>query len=344
MAGVAASLALVLSGMLAAACATPPVSPPSAGEPGAAGPCGVTQRSMVNTRDWRHALVLAEPTGDGEPWTGGRCDDDDRPVALIAHGYLGNFVDGYQGLVDHLVGAGFVVAFPGYTIEFDPAHQYRVVDDGFVQAVAASGRADTSRVGVIGHSFGGGMSPWLVQRAAARGWGADAFWLVDMAPHYSWFVGTGPIAVPDDLRVTVVSYDEDLFVDTRIATETFRALDVPAAQKRHVLLRSDRSGSPARIADHLGPVSVELVDGLGTISTDHFDHWATYRIVDATAGCTLGGAGWAWCGTDLSDVGTWPDGRPVRPAVVGTPGLPVADVGPPALQECEFFLNPRPCP
>ena len=38
-------------------------------------------------------------------------------------------------------------------------------------------RADPSRIGVWGHSFGGGAVPYLVQQIAALGWGRSALWM-----------------------------------------------------------------------------------------------------------------------------------------------------------------------
>jgi hypothetical protein len=295
--------------------------------------------TLVNAVDWRHPLVVAEPTGEGEPWTGGTCEDDQRPGAFVAHGYTGNFVEGYQGMVEHLVSNGFVVVFPGYTIEFDPPHQYDVVDSGFVQGAEHSGRIDLDRIGVIGHSFGGGMAQGLVQRAEERGWGTKATWVVDFAPWYALQVGTGEIELPEHTRYTMVSYEWDYFVDARIAIEIYRSLSIPQAQRRHVMVLSDHHGQPHLEADHLGPVSVELVDGLGTISSDHFDRWVTYRSLDATAGCSLLGR---WCDHDFSDTGTRADGTPVKRAIVTHDQR---DRGPMALQECGFpIINPRPCP
>lgn len=330
-----ASLGLLL---LVMACAPAPVVEVPAGEAGAPGPCGTKMTDLVNRVDWRYPLVVAEPTGDSPAPDGGSCSDDNRPVVLIAHGYLGNFVAGYEGLVRNLVSQGYVVVFPGYTVEFNADHQYKVVGDGFVQATEWSSRMDLSKVGVIGHSFGGGMLPWLVQQIDDRGWGTDAFWAVDFAPWFAMKVGTGTIDMPDHLRFVMVNYEHDYFVDARIGNETYAALNLPDAQKQHVMVYSDRTHRPALEADHLGPVSVELVDGVGTISTDNLDRWVTYRVVDATAGCTISGR---FCDTDFSFTGTWPDDTPVRPAVVRHDQ---PDVGPRALQECDFFMNPRPCP
>ena len=331
-------LMVAVAALVAASCTVPPSKGTlPVGTPGADGPCGVSRQDLWNPVDLRHADVLFEPTGSASPWTGGTCGDDSRPVILIAHGYLGTFPEGYQGLIDHLVGNGFVVVFPGWPVEYDQPHQYEVVDTGFDLAVAASGRVDTTRVGVVGHSFGGGMTPWLVNRVDERGWGSKALWAVTFAPWFMFNVGTGAIDLPERTRLAVVNYDEDVFVDARIGIDMYRSADLPDEQKTHVMVRTDWSVDPPMVADHIGPVSLEILPFLGALSSDHLDRWSAWRTIASTARCTFDGQ---WCDTDLADLGTWPDGRPVERAVVSTDPF---DVGPPALQECEFFLNPRPC-
>ncbi|MCP4437308.1 MAG: hypothetical protein GY812_17660 [Actinomycetia bacterium] len=337
-----AAAAVAVAALLTAACGvSPPVGLVPAGQPGAHGPCGFERTDLTNDHDWRHKVFVLEPTGDGEPWTGGSCDDDSRPVAFLAHGYAGNIYEGYQGLLEHLVSNGFVVVFPGYSIEFDPPSQYETVDTGFRQGVEFSKRADPSRFGIVGHSFGGGMLYRLVQDAAARGWGSEAVWAANFAPYFAMFnPGDGPIDLPDHMRFTMVTYQNDAFVDARIAIEQFASIDVADEAAQHVVVYSDRTGTPSLEAEHIGIVTVEVLPNLSSINTDHFDHWVGFRSFDATGRCALDGE---WCDTDLSYTGTWPDGRAVRPAVVRDDQ---PDVGPiPALIECEvWWLNPRPCP
>ena len=335
--GVLATMALV-----AAACVPPPISRPPSGEPGSAGPCSFVETHITNPVDWRHDLVVLEPTGKGSPYTGGSCAGADRPTVFISHGYTGNIVEGYRGLVNHLVSNGFVVVFPGYTAEYGADythnHQYRVVDSGYqLAAKQFSHRMDLSRIGLIGHSFGAGMLYWLAQQAEGRGWGTDSFWAVNFAPWFAMGVGTETIDLPDNMEFVMVNFQEDVFVDARIGNEQYKSLSLPDSQKKHMMIYSDHGGSPSIIADHIGPVSVEIVPGLSTIGTDHLDYWASFRTIDATAGCLLSKV---FCDTDLTFTGLWPDGRPVKPAVFSHDQ---PDVGAIALQECDFFMNPRTC-
>lgn len=328
----------VLAGLLiASSCAGQPAARPDPGRPGAAGPCTIETSSLTNPADSRHELTVLVPSGSGSPWSGGTCDGNARPVVVVAHGFTANAVGAYQGLVNHMVSNGFVVVFPGYTNELNPAHQYGVVDAGLVAAIGHLGdRADTSRLGVVGHSLGAGMVPWLMKQSAGRGWGSSAMWAVSFAPWFSYLVGDGAIDVPAHARLTMVNYSDDRIVDARIGIEVLGSLSLPTAQRRHVMVRSDHQADPPMIADHLGPVSLEVP--LGFLSTDHLDRWSAFPTVDATARCALDGT---WCDADLSYLGTWPDGRAVRPAIVSTDPL---DMGPLAAQECTSYLNPRPCP
>jgi hypothetical protein len=291
----------------------------------------------VNPLDSRHELSVVEPSGPREPWSGGRCDGEGRPVVLLAHGYTAAAVGAYQGLVDHLVSNGFIVVFPGYTTDFDPTHQYAVVDTGLVTAVSVLGaRADTSRLGVVGHSFGAGMTPWLLQQAAGRGWGSRSLWGVAFAPWYSFGVGDGRIALPAHARFTTVNSARDRVVDARIGIEVLGSLSIPDSQRTHVMVRSDTTSEPFIIADHLGPVSLEVP--VGYLATDHLDRWSAFPTVDSTARCSMDGR---WCDTDLTYVGARADGTPVRPSLVSDHP---SDLGPIASQECGSALDPRRCP
>lgn len=333
-AAVAATALAVVS-----ACAPPPElgAPPAAGNPGSTGPCAVSTRQLVNPADTSMELQVAVPTGSAAPWTGGTCGDDERPVVLVAHGYFGSLSVAYGGLVEHLVSNGFAVVFPAWPVPFDPDHWYEVVDRGFVTAVEAEPRIDTTRVGVLGHSMGGGMALPMVQRAAARGWGADALWTVLYAAAFAYQLPPGSIDVPAHTRVAVVGYEHDPLIDNRIAIELLQSVQLPAEQRTHVMVRTDRSGPDTLWADHFGPVGLTL-PWLGQLSVDHLHRWADWRVADATGRCAIDGD---WCDVDLGNLGTWPDGRAVHRAIVSRDP---SDLGPIAIIECEFPSNPRPCP
>jgi len=339
----AATVATITAVALLAVGCTAAVPPPiEAGRAGADGPCTVRPiREAANPAQWQLPVFVLEPSGAASPGiTGGRCDDDRRPVLLFAHGYSASFTEGYTSFLRHLVGQGFVVVYPGYQLDFDPPVQYAAMRAGLRAGLAATDRADTSRMGMVGHSWGAGMGARTLQWMDAQGWGNEALWAVLFAPAFPLEVGTGPVDLPEHLRLLAVNFDRDVFVDTRIAADLVRSVRGPRVAPRHLAVRSDDAASPPLSSDHTTPVTLGTDSDTG-LDVDHYDRWGVWRPVDATAGCALRGI---WCDEDLTDMGTLPDGHVVRRAEWLGPN---DDVGPPAILDCDGILGlvvaTRPC-
>lgn len=306
---------------------------------GQAGSCEVEERSIENPRRVDGAaptpVWIFEPTGSSEASVaGGACDDAERPVVLLAHGFGQTDPTAYEGLIDHLVSVGNIVVYPVYEVSDGERssleESHRVVDAGFVAAVADAPRADTTRVGVWGHSHGGGMVAFLTQQVGQRGWGRSALWLSNVAQAFTQLVGAGDIPVPGHARAITVAFEHDAFADARLGNDVFRSLALPAAQKRHVTVHSDPA--TGAVAEHGAPS--------GTADQADAVDQLLWRYTDLLQLCALGGVG---CDADLSS-GPGPDGTSVRRATVSDDPV---DVGPyPAvLAECDAgfgpTLNPR---
>lgn len=333
----AVALAAVVVGLVAttaapAAAATPPTRP-ATGTLGGLGPCAQDTRS----KGWGNRaqqVWVHYPTGSGTPRTGGTCGDSNRPVVFIAPGYSALYPGVYQGLVDDMVSNGHIVVFVNYSLTFDPNGVYPQVLDGYEVAVDrySRSRMDLANIGVWGHSYGGGMVPWLAQQVDALGWGGDSLWLVSSATSWVYEVGLdGPIPIPSHARAQVIAYDVDDWVDQRIGIDVFRSYTIPASQKDHIHVPSD-VGFPA---DHTTPRSDSSAD------TDHLDWYGVYRNYQALSDCARAGT---HCGADLTYMGTWSDGHEApRATVTDTP----VDRGLPARAECPgeagLFESPRTC-
>lgn len=159
-------------------------------------------------------MWLYEPTGTGSPRTGGTCGDNQRPVMLVIHGYPAQewlpltepaTPDFYWSLITNLVSNGYIVVFANYDNDIvQLENTWLTVWVGFVQAVKGiptdnpwdlpaqsrmTSRANLLRIGLWGHSFGGGMTPMLSLMAAAETipddnpatpdphWGDDGLWV-----------------------------------------------------------------------------------------------------------------------------------------------------------------------
>ena len=307
--------------------ASPPAQP--AAGPGSTGPCGTRSTTVANPRSASTPVHVYEPTGsEAARIGGGRCDGSKRPAVFIAHGVNASDPATYFGLVHHLVSTGNVVVFPTYAVnDGDKStieEAYRVVDAGIVAAAKARPRIDTSRVGWWGHSMGGSMIPYLVQRGGlARRWGRNGIWMSNVAQTFALLVGPGAIEVPAKTQVLTIGFEHDELADNRIGIEVFHAIRVPAAQKRHVMAHSDAQGLPPLLADHFAPSgTVEQADALD------FLLWRDVELVET---CALAGK---WCGADYGKTGSWSNGIPALRATVSDHP---ADAGPyPAiLAECD---------
>jgi len=250
---------------------------------------------------------------------------------VIAHGTGENDPVTFQGLITHLVSNGNIVVYPTHTMEASDKQSnydaYYAVRDGMAAAVDAIPRIDAARMGFWGHSFGGGMTPYLVQQASARGWARTALWMSIVAQADSLLVtrpGTRTITVPRRTRSMTVSMEHDQDADNRLGIDVFESLDLPYPQKTYVRLNTDPHGQPPIVAEHTAPAGG---NGSGIDAVD-FTLW---RYADVLESCALTGRG---CTTGLANLGHWSDGTPLTPALVAE--HPV-DSGPypAALAECD---------
>lgn len=330
MSALCAALALSLAVGAGPAHALSGPAQPAPDQLGGAGPCGSSHAARLNPKDRTQWVHVYQPTGGAVPRTGGTCAGARRPVVFMAHGFTASTPLAYPEVIENLVSNGHIVVYAEWSSTYLPNWNYPVVHEGFVQATGMTSRMDLGDVGYWGQSMGGGMTPWLVQKGAARGWGTDSLWMALYQPHYAYKVGAGPIAVPSHTRALVVGASGDSVLDNRIGIEIHRALRLPASQKQHVTLRSECRWLICLAASHFTDTSISDHDAL--------DFFGAYRNLAALSECARTGTS---CAVDLSYMGTWSDGVDVRRAVsTDSP----TDVGPITTSECWGPLNPRPCP
>jgi hypothetical protein len=318
-----ASLVAAVAGLPAAA-QTPPQQP-AVGQLGGEGPCTKgTRREGFGAEGNYNWLYV--PTGTGSPRTGGTCNDNARPVIFIAPGYSALLPSIYGDLIDNMVSNGYMVVFANYTLLFRPEYVYPQVITGYEYATTtlnsrAGNRMDLTNVGIWGHSYGGGMLPWLAQQFASRGWGSNSLWLSSNATSWVfWQPLTGPLDIPAHTRVQVIGYDQDDKVDQRIGIDMFHAFDIPYSQKDFIQIQSQGS----YVADHSTPTS-KASDG----PPNYLDFYGDFRNYQALADCARFNTN---CSVDLTFMGTWSDGTDAVPAIVSDDPI---DMGPEdALAEC----------
>jgi predicted esterase len=246
-------------------------------------------------------VAIFTPAGAAAtPQLGGTCSTVKRPTVFFSHGYGASDPSDYASLITHWVSIDYD------TSQTDLPSTFEEVDSGDVAAVAAEPRIDTSRVGFYGHSHGAGMTPYLTQRADARGWGRNGLWLTSLEQAYTQFEGSGgAITMPAKARAFVVNGDDDQYADDRNGIDVFTSMTLPAAQKQHIMLHSDAHGLPVIDATHTAPM-----DSASSVDALDYDLW---RLSDILETCTLRAVN---CSADLGYAGVWSDGVPVARSTV----------------------------
>jgi hypothetical protein len=305
--------ALLVVGLTVAgsACTSGPAQPATG--LGSDTPCDRTNVQLSNPSAPSSPIYVAYPQGTAAaPLTGGACGDGNRPVLFLVHGYLASFNWVYEGIINHFTRTGNIVVMGTYVTDLGdvPGSADRALA-AIDAAVPQLQRADLDNVGLIGHSLGGGMLPYVTQEVAVRGWGSDGLWAFLLAPYRG--IGTGAITLPAHTRVVVEAYDGDTLVDNGVGIDLFHRMSTPDSQKDHVTVLSSSHDGASLSAVHTSPNSVIAPD-------DAIKFFGIYRVGDALQSCALVGQN---CGADLGEMGSWSDGTPVvRSVVSDDPTLP----------------------
>jgi len=240
---------------------------------------------------------------------------------VFLHGWSVLTPESYRGWLEHLARRGNVVVYPRYQASVltvptaFTGHAIAALKAALVE-LAGGGHAlvDTSRAGVVGHSFGGVLAANLAARAAGEG--LPALRAVMCAEP-----GTGGFPVYEDYGdvpagtlLIALAGEDDLVVGTTDARRIFQQTTaIPLADKDYVLLRSDLHGTPSLLADHDAP------GGGVSIEVDAFDWRGCWRWFDALLDAAFTGANRDVCLGNTAtqrDLGAWSDGVPVREPIV----------------------------
>jgi hypothetical protein len=242
------------------------------------------------------------------------------PVIFFLHKYGITEPKEYSSLIRHLVSRGNVVVFaPTRRITFTrkQIHKYQIFFEGYTEAVKRFGQyMDTTRIGFIGHGFGGGAVPSLMNRAMNDcKWGSRGAFMYVMAPWYTYSVDPRDFQnFPSTVKVAVQTFADDVINDPRIAEDIYRSIAVPASEKTFLIVYGDRRGNCKLTADDNTPLSSGSFSG----NDDALDYYGIFRVADALAS-------WAFSGDTAArnviiprgkslecPMGMWPDSVPLR--------------------------------
>lgn len=291
------------------------------------------------------------------------------PIALYCHGYSGRDPVEYDYGLRTLASRGMAVIFVQYaaydvntsavlekienaTENNNPTSyiRYNMTWNGFYTAVntlvgnnslissidlndtlGSDYVIDLSRILILGHSYGGGMTPFIGSQVVSEGWASMELIFDLEAPTTSskWpAIDVNLSVLPDHTMVNVMGYEDDMTLSPCLGMtqhERFftrdNSVDLGIGRVAYLLIRSDRHGFPRLVATHYLP-NDPLINSLS--------QFGYYRRIDAMAGFLVAIANgfpsvavnartyFQGGGDNMIDMGYWSDGTPILPLLYST--------------------------
>jgi len=280
---------------------------------GAAGPYRVVKRDFPQPSLGHGKVYIFSPVGIDTP-----C-----PVIVFLHGFFWPMPDFYNGLIAHIASQGYHVVFPSYLLNrslLNNKKRYDLMIKGAEEAFLLLGAAaDTSRLGFIGHAYGGGAVPAVAWHyLKLKEWGRNGAFMYMMAPWYTHYFNEHQFEYfPSQTKLLIQVYESERFNDWRMAEDLFYSFrTIPLEQKDFCIVGNDHYNGKILQAEHVSPLST------GEGDVDAIDFYGHYRLADALAAYTFRGDTHAATvalgnGSVLQQyMGTWPDQTPVTPLKV----------------------------
>jgi hypothetical protein len=307
---------------------------------GAKGQWETSMDSIVHPKWEDHRIYLFSPKKMPAP----------APVILFCHGIGAENPLVYMQLIRHMVSWGNAVMYSPYPrvdALADPEDAYKTLWSGFEAGMKAwSKKIDRERIGILGHSFGGGAVPSIAWRALMqKKWGSQGSFMYIMAPWYSYNISFDQLSkFPKSLKLIVETFDDDRTNDPRMAMDLFRSINIPDSSRCFIKLYGDTSGDKkfVLLAGHDAPEGTYAYGW----NVNAIDYYGIYRPLHALSVYafthdSLAGNMALGRGQNRTFMGLWNwSGAPVKPMHAGD----APDVGYPEAHYVNFWshaVNPR---
>lgn len=241
------------------------------------------------------------------------------PVLFLFHGFSSPSAEPYYPLIDFYVSKGYVVVFPIYFSDTRPPTQnYDIMWAGLKFAVDTfPSKIDTRKVGFMGHSYGGGATPYMAHKGLfEQSWGSLGSFMYLAAPWYSFSTTNANLTdFTNATKLIVQVYEEDQTNDHRMGIDIFNSVtSIASTERSYQVIHTDSYGGYTLKSDHYVPIK-DTILGIGALNG--YDFYGVWRQLDALTDYAFNGTA-AGANTALGSgngnfpMGTYPDGSAVR--------------------------------
>ena len=215
-----------------------------------------------------------------------------RPTIFLCHALGSEKPSYYEHIMKHCASKGYTVVFVSYRLSSFPYQKrtFRKIFNSFEYVVEQFAQyIDTSKIGLVSHSFGGSATPYLTLKMInKRNWGGDGCFMYIMAPFFFLEISQEELQTfPSHVKLLLQVYEEDDCNDHRIARDLLLNINIPNSEKDFMVLMSDTSTmySYKLQADHASPFNYAASEG----EVDGLDYYGIFRHLDALAEYTFTG-------------------------------------------------------
>ncbi len=261
------------------------------------------------------------------------------PTIFYLHGFGANFSMTSLEFFIHLASHGYAVVFVPYPTTILIQQNYDIMLNGFkLAAKDYSHIIDTTRVGFVGYSFGGGAAFYVADNLITDlGWGSNGRFITTVAPWYSFSTTNTELdQLPSDTKLLTFVMENDEVCDHRQAIDLFvNTPTIPFSEKDYVYIRESDVGGYVYSSDHLS-FATAIAD-----SYDALDAYVYHRLITALADYTFTGNP----GAKNIALGGGSSAQTTLPT--GMTDLIVTDAPEPNFPSsnyiwpCDSFINPR---
>lgn len=259
-------------------------------------------------------------------------------TVFFLHGFNGQFLVLYDLLFRFIASQGYNVVFAPYPPSFDVQNNYDIMETAFLHAARNYSIIDTTKVGLIGYSFGGGAAIYMASKLYTKlDWGVQGRFIATVCPWYSFFIDQAEVAaLPFDTRMLSFVNSYDNVCDHRMAMEMYyNTTSIAPSQKDVVYVSEDTVGNYTYFSDHFSFTTFFINN------YDAMDVYVYHRLIGALMAYTFA--------ADLSAysvaLGSGSADQITMPA--GMKDLEVVDFPAPKLDQnyyqfpCDSAINPR---
>lgn len=208
------------------------------------------------------------------------------PTIFYSHGFGGYDPVNILGLLNFVARKGYAIVFVPYqTTSVTNQQRYNNLLSGFIKSARDfPSIIDTTKVGFMGHSFGGGATFANAYHCFTNlNWGSSGRFMFASAQWYSLNITqTELLTFPSDVKLLTMVYENDITNDHRMANDIFNTINIPSTEKDYLLVKSDTISSYIYDAIHGLPNTVSAFDAL--------DYYAIYKHLDALCDYTFNGS------------------------------------------------------